>query len=48
MNARFPWADAAMWWAIGGSVATAVVFDLIAVITWAQRVWAKLMEDITQ
>jgi hypothetical protein len=48
MNA-FPWMmDAALWWTVGGSLTVAITLDLIAVITWAQRVWAKLMEEFTQ
>jgi hypothetical protein len=40
--------DAVLWLAVAGTISVAITLDLIAVITWAQRVWAKLMEETTQ
>jgi hypothetical protein len=44
----FPWANAAMWLAVGGTIATAVLFDVVVALSWAATLWAKLMDEISR
>jgi hypothetical protein len=44
MNA-FPWMDAGLWIAIGGSLAVAVIADGLVLLALAARCWAMLMEQ---
>jgi hypothetical protein len=37
--------DAALWWAIGGSVTTAVLLDLLVAVSWSLHVLTTLMGD---
>jgi hypothetical protein len=42
-----PWLlDAALWWAVGGTVAAGVLLDLTVAISWLQRVLAVLLQEI--
>jgi hypothetical protein len=36
--------DAALWWAVGGSVAVAITLDVLALLDFTARCWAMLIE----
>jgi hypothetical protein len=40
--------NAALAVAVGGTLATAVLFDLVVAISWAATLWAKLMDEISR